>query len=512
MIIRKKYYILVILIIAVISRTIFAGDCPGGLHADEAFSGYEAWSLLNYGIDSAGYANPVYLTVWGGGMSVLNSALMLPGIALFGLNAVTVRLHAIIMGIISVYVFYLLLKEIYDERTAVWGSGLLAVSPWHIMISRYGMDANLCPAFVLIAMYLTVIGIKNNRWLKWAAAAWGIALYSYAVLWIFEPIFLLLLFIYCLRHKKLTNYKQVFGGAIALAVTAAPLMLFICVNMGILPEIRTSIISIPRLPGFRSGELGAGGYILNIKRIVKCFILQSDGYIWNSIPGFGVYYIFSTPASAVGLAAVTKKAVSDFKNKIFGYEAVLLMWIVSALIMAFMQTTGTNLTRINPINPAMFILVTVGIRCIADKIKYKRAEAAIAGLYMAAFLCFMAYYFTIYADSIKRLWWAGAGEALEYAEEIYKTGEYGGKIYIAGPLRHSQVLFHTQFPTDEYIETVEYNDVVNGVYDVKGFGNFEWGKSADYRGIHVISADEALEYADLGYDIKMFDKCAVAVP
>lgn len=212
MIIRKKYYILVILIIAVISRTIFAGDCPGGLHADEAFSGYEAWSLLNYGIDSAGYANPVYLTVWGGGMSVLNSALMLPGIALFGLNAVTVRLHAIIMGIISVYVFYLLLKEIYDERTAVWGSGLLAVSPWHIMISRYGMDANLCPAFVLIAMYLTVIGIKNNRWLKWAAAAWGIALYSYAVLWIFEPIFLLLLFIYCLRHKKLTNYKQVFGG------------------------------------------------------------------------------------------------------------------------------------------------------------------------------------------------------------------------------------------------------------------------------------------------------------
>ncbi|MDE7205601.1 MAG: glycosyltransferase family 39 protein, partial [Lachnospiraceae bacterium] len=177
--IKKKHYILAILILSILSRIIWICQCPAGIHADEAFSGYEAWSLLHYGMDSAGYANPVYLTVWGGGMSIMNSLLMIPPIALFGLNAVTVKIPVIVMGVLSVLFFYLLLKKTVNEKAALWGSFLLAISPWHIMISRYGMDANLCPAFVLIAMYLTVLGIEDNRRLKWAAAAWGIALYSY---------------------------------------------------------------------------------------------------------------------------------------------------------------------------------------------------------------------------------------------------------------------------------------------------------------------------------------------
>lgn len=512
--IRRRRYILGIMILAFISRVVLINMFPGGIHADEAFSGYEAWSLLHYGTDSAGYANPVYLTVWGGGMSILNSLLMIPGIALFGLNAVTVKIPVILMGVVSVYVFYLLLKETANEKMALWGSFLLAVSPWHIMISRYGMDANLCPAFVLIAMYLTVLGIEDNRRLKWAAVAWGISLYSYVVLWIFEPIFLLLLFLYCLKYKKINDYKQVVITVIVLAVIAVPLILFICVNMGIIPEIRTGILSIPKLEGFRSGELGIGGYVLNIKRIVRCFVLQSDGYIWNSIPGFGIYYIFSTPVSVFGLIIVVKKAVSNFKNKIFGYEMVLLIWLVSAVIMAFTQTTGTNLTRINPINPAMFILVVVGIQWIVSKIKFQQAEAVAVGLYMVSFICFMAYYFTGYGAVTAQLQLAGAQDALAYADELHETGLYGDNIYISGPLRHSQVLFYTQFPTDEYIATVEQSISENGTYNVKGFGYFWWGDLTEYgnQNIYLIPLEQVDVYAGSGYKVQIFDRYAVAVP
>lgn len=510
--IKRKHYILGIMLIAVISRILLIDKCPSGIHADEAFSGYEAWSLLHYGTDSAGYTNPVYLTVWGGGMSVLNSLLMIPGIALFGLNTVTVKLPVILMGVLSVFIFYLLLKETTDEKTALWGSFLLAVSPWHIMISRYGMDANLCPAFVLIAMYLTVLGIENNRRLKWAAVAWGIALYSYVVLWIFEPIFLALLFLYCLKYKKINDYKQTVIAVIVLTVIAMPLILFICVNMGIIPEIRTSILSIPVLEGFRSGELGVGGYLLNIKRIVRCFGLQSDGYLWNSIPGFGIYYLFSTPISVIGFIVVVKNAVSNFKKKRFGYEAVLLIWLVSAVIMAFTQTTGTNLTRINPINPAMFILVVVGIQWIACKIRFRKAEAVAVGIYMASFLCFVAYYFTGYSDTIAQLQLEGAGEALAYADELYETGLYGDNIYISGPLRHSQVLFYTQFPTDEYIDTVDQNISDNGTYNVKGFGCFAWGDLTEYgsHNICVIPSEQAQVYTSSNYKVQIFGSYAVA--
>lgn len=112
MLVRRKQYIIIIMALAIFSRVVLIDQCPGGIHADEAFSGYEAWSLLHYGVDSAGYTNPVYLTVWGGGMSVLNSILMIPGIALFGLNAVTVKIPAMVMGIVSVFVFYLSLIHI----------------------------------------------------------------------------------------------------------------------------------------------------------------------------------------------------------------------------------------------------------------------------------------------------------------------------------------------------------------------------------------------------------------
>ncbi len=466
----KKYYIWIIMLVALLARVIYIWGCPAGIHADEAFAGYEAWSLANYGMDSAGYTYPVYLTVWGGGMSVMNSLLMIPFVKLFGLNTVTVKLPAVIMGILSVYIFYLLLKKAANERLALWGSFLLAISPWHIMISRYGMDANLAPAFVLIAMYLTALGIEDNRKLVLAGLAWGISLYSYVVLWIFVPIFLLLALIYCIKRGKITDYRCLVPAALVLLVIALPLLLFVCVNMGWMNEIRIGAISIPRLAWFRTDEFTEnGGVILNIKRLIKCFVLQSDGYMWNSIPVFGIYYIFSTPISAVGLYAVAKQALADRKQKKFGFSTLLLIWLFAAVVMAFTQTTGTNLTRINPINPAMFILVAVGIVSLIDLAKRHlgskkaafRLEPCAVAVYALCFVCFMGYYFTVYNEDIALLQIDGAKEALECANDLLSGEEYGDTIYVTGQLRHSQVLFYTQLPTDEYVETVVYNGVVN---------------------------------------------------
>lgn len=71
----------------------------GAINNDEAFAGYEAWSMLHYGYDSHGYVNPVYLTVWGSGMSVLESYVMMPFIALFGLTAFAIRVPSAVLDI-----------------------------------------------------------------------------------------------------------------------------------------------------------------------------------------------------------------------------------------------------------------------------------------------------------------------------------------------------------------------------------------------------------------------------
>ena len=63
----------VIILIGCIVRIAEFGSIPCGLNQDEAFAGYEAYSILNYGTDSWGYTNPCYFVSWGSGMNVLES-------------------------------------------------------------------------------------------------------------------------------------------------------------------------------------------------------------------------------------------------------------------------------------------------------------------------------------------------------------------------------------------------------------------------------------------------------
>ena len=67
----------IFLALAMIVRLWRFGSVPGDMNQDEAFAAYESWSLLHYGIDTAGYHFPVYLTAWGSGMNALESYLMM---------------------------------------------------------------------------------------------------------------------------------------------------------------------------------------------------------------------------------------------------------------------------------------------------------------------------------------------------------------------------------------------------------------------------------------------------
>lgn len=95
---NKKLLFWFFLLIGSLIRFWQLGHVPGGINQDEAFGAYEAYSMLNYGMDSWGYRFPVYLTTWGSGMSALNSYLMIPCIALFGLHTWVIRLPQAIAG------------------------------------------------------------------------------------------------------------------------------------------------------------------------------------------------------------------------------------------------------------------------------------------------------------------------------------------------------------------------------------------------------------------------------
>ena len=504
---RIDYKLWVIMIIAILSRTVLLGQYPGGIHADEAFAGYEAYSMANYGTDSWGYENPVYLPVWGSGMSALASYLMMPFVVCFGLNALTVKIHQAFLGILTVIIFYLLLKKIARIDIAYWGAFLLAISPWHIMISRYGMDCNLAPTFILLGVYFAICGIEKRVYLLLSAVFWGISLYAYAVNWIFVPFFLVGCLVYCMYYKKFTWSWELIGAGILIFIFAIPLLLFVAVNIGIIPEIRSSIISIPKLVVYRGNEISLRNIPTNMIKLVKLLITQNDYLIWNCIKEYGIYYLYSTPIVLYGGVLIIKNCINNFKQKKFGYEFIITWWVIIGVIVGLLQGIGLN--RMNSVLLALFVLLAIGVNSLCNKCK-KYGKQIIISVYLISFLLFEICYFTGYQEQISARQNAGAKEAIEYALEISENEE---EIYIVNTLRHSQVLFYTQYPTPEYLESVEWTvkEDTKGI-TVQRFGRFcwDWDRERPSQGVYIILVDDLEMYEKLGYDITIFGSCAVA--
>ncbi len=509
---REKTVVICIMIIATLSRLIGLGAFPGGMNVDEAFAGYEAWSLLHYGTDSWGIHNPVYLTVWGSGMSVLNTLLMIPFIKAGGLNAVTVRLPQAIVGIISVYVFYLLLKKLADKETAVIGMFLFAICPWHIMMSRFGMDCNLAPGMMLIAFYFFVAGLENEKYFIASAIFWGLSLYCYATIWIVVPILLICFGIYGFRYKKLRISKYVMIAVGVLFAMALPLLLFVAVNMGFIEPISGSILSVPRLVEFRSNELGLSNIKNNIKGIIRLLLFQNDGLIWNTIPYFGLYYLFTLPFIIIGFAHFLK---GFWKNRReFCFEAMILMWVAVSAAVGILQ--GINANKINSIHIPVIVLWTAGVKWVLNR-KIKWLSSVVIAAYILSFACFQGYYYTGYQEQISERQLAGAGESLDRALELQAEGYE--KICVPNALRHSQVLFYTAWSLDNYLETVEWQNYPNKYLKTSSFGDFIWQTEEEAESgreelnedmVYVILADWAEDFEKRGWNVEIYGYMGVA--
>lgn len=138
---KNKYKILItlIFIIGIAVRLVCIDILPKGLNQDEASAGYEAFSILNYGVDRHNKSFPVQFIAWGSGQNVLYSYIMTIFIAILGVNTLAIRLPMALVGCISLFVFYQLLKRNANKKVALIGLFFLSICPWHIMKSRWGL-------------------------------------------------------------------------------------------------------------------------------------------------------------------------------------------------------------------------------------------------------------------------------------------------------------------------------------------------------------------------------------
>lgn len=229
----KWVYISIIMIITFITRLSKLDLIPLGLYGDEASIGYNAFSISKTGMDEHGELFPIYFRAFGEykNPAIIYFAAIL--IKLFGPTIFILRLTPTIFGILTVLFTYKLCNLHFDKKVSLLAALLLAISPWHILISRQVFDGNILPFFVVLGLYLLSKGIKNDdKYILYSAIPIGISFYCYAVAKLFIP--LLYLFFILLNLKIVYEKRKYFlGWFFSILIILSPMIYVSSVNPGI---------------------------------------------------------------------------------------------------------------------------------------------------------------------------------------------------------------------------------------------------------------------------------------
>lgn len=495
---QDRLLLLLILLLALLVRVWQFGQVPGDINQDEAFAGYEAWSLLTTGRDTAGYPFPVYLTAWGSGMNVLESLLMLPFIALFGLEVWVIRLPQLIVGLCSVGVLYPTAKRLMGRRAALFAAFLLAVCPWHVLLSRWGLESNLAPGFLLFGFCCFLRGLEDSRFFLLSALFYGLSLYAYAAIWPVVPLMGLLQLLYCARTGRMRLDKWLLLALCLLLALALPLLLFLAVNFGWMEELRTPFFSIPRLLAMRSGEFSLRNIPENLLNLLDILLRQSDGLNWNSAGVFGLLYRPTLLLALAGIIAGTARVFRALPRREYRPEALLLIQLLGGALLGALLYANVN--RVNILFIPLVLLAALGLEALCQRFSEKLLPVA-AALYAAFFLCFTAWYFTDYRQDVQLSFSYGLRAAVE------ATRERGGEVYVGENIIYSELLFLDRVPPEEFRETVRYKNYPAAFLNPASFGRwrFVWGAEPDPDATYLLSPwDDPGPFLGAGYTLETY--------
>ena len=487
-----------IILFAAAVRLIGLGSVPAGLQQDEASLGYDAFAIAKYGVDRNGFAYPIYPITWGcGGGSPLMIYINVLTIKLFGTGVVKLRLLPAILGIATVYIFYLILKEItLSYKKSLFGAAFLALCPWHIILSRWSLDSNIMPFTLGLSVYLFILGIKTGKTLIYclSAAAYAMCMYSYGSATIVVPIHLILISIYCLR-KKVLSVKQLILAVLTFVIVFSPLLVFYAVNYLGLPEIVTDSFSFNKFTASRSDEV----FIRfdsslprelweNIRQlIITLTIGDNDEMLCHFIPGYATLFEFTFPITFLGIflgkraflkcedtKENSERAIDDDKRS--AMDAVFVTLLISCVLLAV--GIRADVSRMVMIFLPLVYFLVKGISFIWDR-RAACAYAVMAVVVLAAGL-FIKDYFTGFNDKTANLFMPGYGEAAKRAYEIAgdDTEIYSTYENLSAPFVIA--LYYTDYNPVKFADTVVYKDETDEFRVAESFGNFKFGLPEDY--------------------------------
>lgn len=449
---------------------------PPGFFRDEADKAVTAKSLLLNGRDLEGRRLPYFVRSLNVYTSGAYQYALIPFILLLGMGEWVIRLPAALAGAATVAVAYLLGKEAYGRSTGRVAAALLAISPWHVCLSRWANQGIFLPLCLSLAVYCLLRGRRstqasgesatppaggNCRPFVISAIFLSLALYTYAPAKVLVPLFVVAMaaiyrreFFARSAERRWPCCYPYFGTLLLLSLPMVWFTLFEAERSGLRYD-RISIFSQATSPA-ELVLLFFQGYLSHFS---PSFLLRTgDANLRHSVPGVGQLLWPEAIAALLGLYFVLRRRSRE--------DLLLLAWVALGPLPAALTREGLpHALRSLGALPAMQLLGAVGIVQVLDFLhRWEKNRGAcsfspwkvgivawVAGLILfgGSFLATLYWVYPV----VSAPWWEyGYAEAVTYLE--HHRGDYEETV-ITGLIEYPQVqiLYHTGRDPAEYQRT-----------------------------------------------------------
>ncbi len=310
--------------------------------------------------------------------------LLAASIGVLGHTPLALRVVPAIVGTVTLVGIYFAARTMFGHRVGVLSAGILAITFWHVAISRVAYRAILLPLALCVLMACVFAALRTNDlrkrlfWSACAGVAFGVCFYTYTSGQFALP----MLFIFALslliglrrdlfaRRSEEAVYRRrmsalVFG--ITAFIVLAPLLFWLTqhANLYFNRAGQVSILS----PAINNGDLW-GTLANNITKAIGMFAFQGDRIWRHNLSLRPVFDGFLGVAFFIGVAVCVWRWLRSWQSRygsdILGVETnvapqFLLVWLVVFLVPTILAEDTPHFLRGIGALPAACILAAVGL-------------------------------------------------------------------------------------------------------------------------------------------------------
>jgi 4-amino-4-deoxy-L-arabinose transferase-like glycosyltransferase len=352
------------------------GELPPGLYRDEAFYGLDALRVLNGDLSLYFATN--------NGREGLFMYLLAASIRVLGRTPEALRIVPAIIGTFTLVGIYVAARNMFSHRVGVLSAGILAITFWHVALSRVAYRAILLPLALCMLMGFVFAALGTNQMRRrlvlsaCAGVAFGACFYTYTSGQFALP--LVILFVLSLviglqrdlfaRRTEEDVYRRRMSAVVffvAALVTLAPLLLWLTQHADLYLN-RAGQVSIIN-PVINNGDL-FGTLLNNIGKTIGMFAVEGDRIWRHNLSLRPVFDGFLAVAFFVGLGVCLWRWLRSWQSRygsaILGVDTnvapqFLLLWLGMFLVPTILAEDTPHFLRGIGALPAACIVAAVGL-------------------------------------------------------------------------------------------------------------------------------------------------------